>query len=84
MAGTTPPVVNTLQGEGKVGGVARAGLGLSSCYQDLDCPLGAVGALPGWETFGIGPRGEAAQCSDLSQVLEYMIGHQTVGVPPVG
>ena len=74
LAGTTPPVVNTLQGEG-----GEQGGGLSS-YQDLDCALGAQWALPtqpGWETFGIGPRGVAAQPSDRSQVLVHMIGHNT-------
>ena len=76
MAGTTPPVVNTLQGEGGEG-LSEQGGGLSG-YQDLDwaldargCPLDAL-LNQGGETFGIGPRGVGA---DLSQVL--MIGHNT-------
>ena len=76
LAGTTPPVVNTLQGEGGGrGGAVGAGWGSLSYYQDLDCALGAQGvpmaAQQGWETFGIGPRGAEAQPSDLSQVLEH-------------
>ena len=74
MAGTTPPVVNTLQEKGERG-LSEQGGGLSG-YQDLDwaldargCPLDAL-LNQGGETFGIGPRGVGA---DLSQVL--MIGH---------